>query len=374
MNEALGKSWLKRRPRTFEPNGNVSVVDLFAGCGGLSLGLAAAAARRSATTSGLAVEMNPAIASVHHRNFPSLETIAASVESVVDGRVGDQLTPSELRLRRAFGGSAFLVGGPPCQGHSDLNNHTRRSDPRNALYLRMARAAEVLQPVHVIIENVPSVRHDSAGVVEASRRILEGLGYAVDDSVVSMVQLGVPQRRRRHLLVATLSGHQPRQLFEALARSRVQERSVRWAIEDLVDVDRGPLDQASTRSAANIERMNHLFDNDEHDLPDRLRPPCHRDKPHSYNAVYGRLHWDEPAPTITTGFTSMGQGRYVHPSRRRTLTPHEAARLQGFPDWFDWGDSRRTVLSTMIGNAVPPALMYTLAGMLMDPAEAPSEK
>jgi DNA (cytosine-5)-methyltransferase 1 len=77
--------------------------------------------------------------------------------------------------------------------------------------------------------------------------------------------------------------------------------------------------------------------------------------------MYGRLAWDQLAQTITTGFTSMGQGRYVHPSRPRTLTPHEAARLQTFPDWFQWGESvPRTLLSTMIGNAVPPFLMLAI--------------
>jgi DNA (cytosine-5)-methyltransferase 1 len=75
--------------------------------------------------------------------------------------------------------------------------------------------------------------------------------------------------------------------------------------------------------------------------------------------MYGRLYWDIPAQTITTGFTSMGQGRYVHPSHPRTITPHEAARLQGFPDFFDFtveGKAQRTAWSKLIGNAVPPQL------------------
>jgi DNA (cytosine-5)-methyltransferase 1 len=78
--------------------------------------------------------------------------------------------------------------------------------------------------------------------------------------------------------------------------------------------------------------------------------------------MYGRLHWDRPAQTVTTGFGSMGQGRYVHPSRRRTITPHEAARLQTFPDWFDFGQSSRGQLADMIGNAVPPLVMVALGG------------
>ena len=77
--------------------------------------------------------------------------------------------------------------------------------------------------------------------------------------------------------------------------------------------------------------------------------------------MYGRLRWDEAAQTITTGFGSIGQGRYVHPARRRTITPHEAARLQTFPDWYDFGKgTTRAALATMIGNAVPPLLMVAL--------------
>lgn len=109
--------------------------------------------------------------------------------------------------------------------------------------------------------------------------------------------------------------------------------------------------------------MEWLFDKDEYDLPNDLRPPCHRDNPdHTYYSVYGRLHWDQPAPTITTGFNSMGQGRYVHPSKRRVITPHEAARVQTFPDFFDFGaTNKRTAWARLIGNAVPPLLTMRLA-------------
>ena len=103
--------------------------------------------------------------------------------------------------------------------------------------------------------------------------------------------------------------------------------------------------------------MAFLHKNDLYDLPNRLRPKCHRSGT-TYKAAYGRLKWDEPANTITSGFGSPGQGRYVHPSNIRTLTPHEAARLQFFPDYFDFGDETKTSLARMIGNAVPSKLSY----------------
>src|SRR5690606_26715584 len=104
-----------------------------------------------------------------------------------------------------------------------------------------------------------------------------------------------------------------------------------------------------------------LFDNVLHDLPDSERPDCHRLKNHSYLAVYGRLYWDRPAPTITRGFAYTGRGRFVHPLEPRTLTPHEAARVQFFPDYFSFGNANRSTMQNIIGNAVPPKMGYVAA-------------
>ena len=110
----------------------------------------------------------------------------------------------------------------------------------------------------------------------------------------------------------------------------------------------------------NVVRMEYLFKHDEYDLPNRLRPPCHQNG-HSYKSMYGRLKWDQPAQTLTTGFGSMGQGRFLHPTRRRMLTPHEAARIQGFPDFFNFSlISRRTSIQQLIGNAVPPRIAIAI--------------
>src|SRR5262249_21330940 len=136
------------------------------------------------------------------------------------------------------------------------------------------------------------------------------------------------------------------------------DRTVRWAIGDLKTIPGVTFDTASRPSEQNLARMNVLFERRLFDLPNRYRPRCHRHGRHSYLSMYGRLRWSSPGQTITTGFGSMGQGRYVHPQQRRTLTPHEAARLQTFPDWFDFGThTGRGVMATAVGNAVPPLLM-----------------
>lgn len=123
-------------------------------------------------------------------------------------------------------------------------------------------------------------------------------------------------------------------------------------------------DQPSRISRANMKRIEFLFDHDEYDLPDAQRPDCHRLKDHSYPSVYGRLHPHLHAPTITTGFLSPGRGRFTHPTERRSLTPHEGARLQGFGEDFDWLDDcgaiTRNGYASMIGAAVPPQMGFAV--------------
>ena len=339
----------------------MTAVDLFAGCGGLTCGLEEAARRAGRRLDvRLAVDLDPRIARVYKRNFRNGRVVAADVAAMFPGDPGAELTPAEARLAHAAGRPDFLLAGPPCQGHSDLNNHTRRADPRNALYLRVARAAEVLGPQVVIVENVPAVQHDIDDVVGVTTTALEKLEYTVASQVIDLALVGVPQHRRRFLLLASSDPRvDPSDLLVGVrtAWSAHPTRTLDWAIRDLESTDSGlAIDQASRVSAENQRRIAYLFDHDEYDLPDSERPTCHRDKDHTYRSVYGRLRWEAPSQTITTGFSSMGQGRYVHPSKPRTLTPHEAARIQTFPDWFDWGSTARTTLSTVIGNAVPPLL------------------
>ena len=282
--------------------------------------------------------------------------------------VGARRTKRELSTRRLVGATEILVGGPPCQGHSSLNNHTRNRDPKNALYERMVRAAEVLEPQHVIIENVPSISRDASGVLERSTRRLERLGYMVSERVLRLVELGVAQLRARHVLVATTAGGGTAPLT-APPPLRVA-RSLRWAIGDL-SVGDDMLESAAELSPENTARARWLLTHDAYDLPNNRRPPCHQDPAHKYKSMYGRLDWSKPAQTITTGFGSPGQGRYLHPDEARTLTPHEAARLQFFPDWFDFSNvTKRNRLQEMIGNAVPPKLGFLVGLELLRAAEA----
>jgi DNA (cytosine-5)-methyltransferase 1 len=356
----------KRKPERRSTGNAFRVVDLFAGCGGMSLGLDEAARRLDYRLEiPLAADTDEEVMQVYGANLPNASVKTADVTELFDGQVGSDPTLTEQQTKRLTGEVDVLLGGPPCQGHSDLNNHTRRRDPKNALYLRMARAAEVLAPKVVVVENVVSVQRDEADVVYATSQALAHAGYAVRTQVVDLRRVGVPQRRRRHLLIASrVPQIDPVSTLKHLGNgmSDHSDRTVRWAIHDLLSTEAdGIYDLASARSVENARRIAYLFEEGLYDLPNDKRPECHRDREHTYVSMYGRLRWDEPAQTITTGFGSMGQGRYVHPARRRTITPHEAARLQTFPDWFDFGkETPRGVLAKMIGNAVPPLLMVAL--------------
>jgi len=353
----------------------VRTVDLFSSVGGLTLGFELAASRLAiAACPGAAVDVDPGALAVHARNFGTAAVIRESVSLVVDyvphGRgsgASFAYAPEVLHpeLQSLTGRADVVLAGPPCQGHSNLNNHTRRDDPRNELYLTVPAVAVALGAPIVIIENVPEVTRDRSSVVQTAIALLEGDGYTIESGVIRAVDLGWPQTRRRYFLVAT-KGWRPRPLADVVAQERQPVGGVGDLIGDLIDREPNSfMDTTPELSPENSERIRLLFEEDLHDLPNHARPDCHKDGT-TYGATYGRMHWDKPAPTITTGFSTPGRGRFVHPTRQRVLTPREAARIQGFPDWFtfDAADAppTRADLAKWIGNAVPAPLGF-VAGM-----------
>ena len=341
----------------------IRCADLFSGCGGLSLGVAEACLATGKTfVPAFAADWDAAALDVYKANFLPLESYGENIEELIDGDLGGKITIQERMLRNRIKGIDILVAGPPCQGHSNLNNHTRRKDDRNQLYERVGRFAEIFEPEHVIIENVSTVIHSMEKSVDRVMERLGNIGYSVDDGIIDSSLLGVPQRRRRHILIMSKRGTRKVENIAVGANSG-NLRTVRWAFEDLEGIQaKETFDTSANISEDNRARIRYLMENDLYDLPNELRPSCHKDKKHSYSAMYGRLRYDEPAPTLTTGFHSPGQGRYVHPTQPRTITPHEAARLQFFPDFFDFSQARnRQNLARLIGNAVPMKLGYVFA-------------
>ena len=371
-NDDYFKRWLQcvERPKNSSKSGEIRVVDLFCGCGGLSLGIAEACrALEYNFLSVLGADMAKDALELYIKNFNPQSVYDGKIEELIDSEIGQKISKNEKKFLDMVGEIDILIGGPPCQGNSDLNNHTRRTDPRNLLYLRMIRCAEILRPKHIIIENVPGVQHDKHNVVEIAKEELNKLGYNVDSGVITMSDIGVPQRRKRFFLIA--SRVKKVSLQRAIDYHKVDnEKTLGWAIDDLLDIENDTVfDTPANSSATNKKRIDYLFDHDIYDLPNSERPDCHRLKNHSYTAVYGRMYWDTPSPTITGGFGSNGQGRFVHPKRRRTLTPHEAARLQFFPDFFEFDGVKRRELQQIIGNAVPSKASYVIGIELLSESE-----
>ena len=356
----------------------LGIADVFCGAGGLSYGVREAVrACGLRPTHVLAADVDAVALEVYRRNFDpavvSSRNLWTSVTTAYAPRTARRpraafLSPPRVldpALKAAVGRVDLLLGGPPCGGHSTSNNRTRQSDPRNVYYAVMPALAVALGVTSVIVENVPGVQHDRQGILDDAIDLFRSSGYYVDQAIIEAVALGLPQTRKRHILVASASG-QP-DLTAALAQCRRPARDLRWAIDDLLDVEsEDPFDTSAALSDVNQRRIDHLFDTGAFELENDLRPKSHKDG-HTYPSIYGRLRWDRPAGTVTTGFTSPGRGRHVHPARRRTLTPHEAARIQGFPDSFafrrlDGTAPTRTSLADMIGGAVPPQIGY-LAGV-----------
>ena len=371
-----GKIWEQaylRAPveRISESGRKVTVADVFCGCGGLSYGVNEAIQAAGMTPfHALAIDIDPIAMDVHRRNLNplrhSLENLWASVTTnyVALGDNVRYLEPPKAisdDLRESVGKIDILLGAPPCEGHSTSNNVTLRRDERNKYYVLMPSLAIALEAKAVVIENVPGIVHDSRRILDHAVSLFEQNDYLVDQAVINATDLGLPQTRRRHVLIASRT-RQPD--IEATLQEIRRPKTDLWtAIGDLEDVEADDIfDSGGRLSKENVARIDYLFDNDTYDLDNAMRPRSHR-KGHTYPAIYGRLHWDRPSGTITTGFNTPGRGRYVHPSRRRTITPHEAARIQGFPDSFefkmlDGSPLTRAALGNIIGNAVPPQIGY----------------
>lgn len=359
--ESYDQVWLKLKDKPIcKSSVKMNLVDLFCGTGPMTLGVVEAARCLGIDMiPTMAIDFNSDAASNYKRNFPTSKVITGDITEYINGRFGEPMTNEEKKLMESTGQVDFMIAGPPCQGHSDLNNHTRRDDPRNQLILCATRFAEIANPQYILIENVQGIRHDKHDVLSLAKNELKKLGYFLYENLLLASDFGVAQKRRRFILVASKKEID----FDVQKYRRTKVPPVLWAIDDLAkSYNQGNTFNSSAKhSVINQKRMDYLFDNNLYELPNELRPRCQQKADNRYTSVYGRMYPDKPAPTITSGFGSIGQGRFAHPLYRRSLTPHEAARVQFIPDFFAFGEQlTRVALQTMIGNAVPPKLTYIL--------------
>ena len=329
----------------------LTAVDLFAGAGGATQGLVAAGFRVLA-----AVENDPAAARTYAANHPLVRLCTKDI------RLAD---PAELLgdLRLRPGQLTVLKSCPPCQAFSTLGN--RRPTDRDDLVLEVWRFVSELRPKCVMLENVPGLRHDVR--LHMLIRRCRAIGYGFRHYVVDASEFGVPQRRRRLIVIGALGVSRnrfPDSLLDALPPSF--DRSRRTAGDALAailatDQTPDPIHRHRRLKPRTLARIRHIpVGGDRFDLPERYRLKCHKHlQKRNATASYGRLRVDEPAPTMTSRCTTPACGRFIHPTENRGLSLREAALLQTFPRWYHFEGGYGQV-ERQIGNALPVKLAEAL--------------
>jgi DNA (cytosine-5)-methyltransferase 1 len=333
---------LKARSLTPE----IAAVDLFCGAAGLSLGLKSSGIRIAA-----GIDLDPAC------RFPFEENIGATF---LEKDVGT-LDPGFLRDLYGDATIRVLAGCAPCQPFSGYTTKRRAIDRRWELLLRFLRLTEIVLPEVITVENVPRLVH--LPLWQRFVSSLEGAGYHIEWSILDAADYGVPQSRRRLVLLGSRLGP------IGLPLQRTTDRpTVRSAIAKLPKIAAGvagksdPLHAARTLTSRNLQRIRASRPAGTwREWPKHLRVACHQTATgKTYPSVYGRMSWDDPAPTITTQFYGFGNGRFGHPDQDRAITLREGALLQSFPLEFKFvplhGRVNFRLVGRLIGNAVPPAL------------------
>jgi DNA (cytosine-5)-methyltransferase 1 len=349
------KSGLKNRHvHRFAQITNTVCVDLFCGAGGLTNGMI-----REGIPVLAGLDIDPACRFPYEANNPGTKFFARDVSTV---------TAAEIREIYGSAHVTVLAGCAPCQPFSTYAQRYEldKEDGKWGLLYHFARLTTALTPDIVTMENVPTVaKHE---VFHDFVNTLNILGYNVWHNVVDSWQYGVPQTRRRMVLLASKHGH-----IEMVRPTRKNPKTVRKAISHLPPLSAGESDQkdrlhiASALSETNLHRIKASRPGGTwRDWPKRLVANCHRaETGRTYPGVYGRMEWDKPAPTMTTQCYGFGNGRFGHPEQHRAISLREAAILQGFPRNYAFipphGEVNFKVLGRLIGNAVPVDLGRAIA-------------
>ena len=320
----------------------LTAIDLFSGAGGTSLGL-----RQAGFHVVAAIEIRPLAVESYKLNLRQVSVWERDIREV---SAGDVLEAASLKP----GDLSLLAACPPCQGFSSirtLNGSRKIDDDRNGLISEVTRFVRDLRPSTVMMENVPGLASEST-FTEFLKALL-ALGYEHRTAVVDAADYGVPQRRRRLLVVASRLGRPP--LGEAVSGSS----TVRDALADLpIPGSSGdPLHDVSERRSPRIAAMIRRIPRDggsrsDLDADDQLA--CHV-RTNGFRDIYGRMAWDKVAPTITGGCVNPSKGRFLHPEQDRAITLREAAILQSFPPTSQVSLRRgKYAAAELIGNALPP--------------------
>lgn len=341
----------------------ISAIDLFCGIGGLSYGFIKAGIK---VTAGIDFDNNCKYAFEENCNSTFINADVAKVESK---EITELFGNTELKI---------LVGCAPCQPFSTYAyKNDPKKDARWQLLYEFSRIIKDTQPDIVSMENVPNLlKFKKEPVFDTFVKDLKELGYYVWYDIVYSPDYGIPQKRKRLVLLASKKGN-----IELLKPTHKPEQyiSVRDAIGGLEKIESGEasskdfIHKASALSDKNLKRIRQSIPGGswKRDWDEELKLECHKSsKGKTYTSIYGRMKWDEPSPTMTTFCTGIGNGRFGHPEQDRAISLREAAILQSFPQNYKFATKKEELkfgqVSKQIGNAVPPKLGEIIGKSIME--------
>lgn len=321
-----------------------TAIDLFSGCGGLSVGLYKAGFEIKS-----AIEINNDAVKTYRLNHAKTYLVQKDIRDVSIDEIKKLLKNKPLHL---------LAGCPPCQGFSSIRrlNGINKRDKRNNLIFEFLRFVEALKPYTIMMENVPGLMNYYKFKQMLSK--LRKLGYYIDIQIVNVKNYGVPQRRKRLVLIGSKLG------IINVAQGKYKKRTVRDTIGKIepTTLTKDPIHKIFPRHSLRVKKIIHSISKDggsRNDMHWKHRLKCHNKKNVGFNDIYGRMRWDDVSTTITGGCLNASKGRFLHPTKNRTITGREAALLQTFPKTYKFPqDISITSLALLIGNALPPKFSH----------------
>lgn len=329
----------------------IKAIDLFCGAGGLTHGLINAGIEVVA-----GYDLDPACKWPYEKNNHGAKFFHKNVSDVTTEELNELFGDAEIKL---------LAGCAPCQPFSNYSlGKTDETDARWSMLDEFSRLVEGVMPDLVTMENVPQlIKHD---IFTNFKNRLEVLGYHVSVEVVACAQYGIPQNRRRLVLLGSLLGDNIG--VRPVDPELDIPKTVMQAIGNMPPINAGetyPEDKLHTSSklnSVNLARIrSSLPGGSWKDWDENLVADCHKEESGAtFGSVYGRMEWDKPSPTITTQFYGFGNGRFGHPEQDRALSIREGAILQSFPRDYSFAPSdqkpQTSIIGRLIGNAVPVKL------------------
>ncbi len=330
----------------------MNVFDFFSGCGGTSLGFKKFGFD---IIGGLDFDKDSAL--TFCKNFPDAFFIEKDIRNVQPNDLSNIIQ----KYRKV---PLLFCGCAPCQPFTKQRRYIGEDDTRKTLLSEFQRFVEYWKPEFIFLENVPGLQNidKSDDVFRNFINLLSTLGYSFDTSIINALDIGVPQMRKRFVLVAACENYNIKPIAEVLNKYKCDSHpTVKSFIKDLPKISAGekhpniPNHEAAQLSRQNLVRIKNTPEGgDRRDWPEELKAGCHVNYK-GHTDVYGRMKWAAPASTLTTRCISYSNGRFGHPEQDRALSVREAARLQTFPDDFIFLGSMSSC-ARQVGNAVPPLM------------------